>query len=292
VISCGDASRVVLDGLMVARRAVRISGNPREVIVRHCTLVPGWDIDQQCRPEWGSEPSLVVSDIAVHQPWREEGWADCPPELLTPTRICIDRSILGSIVVQRDEVGAEPARLEVSRSIVDATAKSLTAIGAPGDRRGQVVVSVVDSTVIGRVRVHAIELAENSIFTSPVDCARRQIGCMRYCYVPPRSRTPKRHACQPDAVVAAAAPGTEAVEAARVVPLFIDRRLRYGRPDYCRLDDIGPTTCASEILRGADDQSHMGVFHDGYLPQRLDSLNAAVAEFLPLGWSHVVALES
>jgi len=292
VISCGDGSRVVLDGLMVARRAVRISGNPHDVVVRHCTLVPGWDIDQQCRPEWGTEPSLVVSDLAVHAPWREEGWPDCPPELLTPTRICVDRSIVGSIVVQRDEVGAEPVRLDLQRSIVDATAQPSSAISAPGDRRAQAVVRIVDSTIVGRVRVHAIELAENSIFTGIVDSARRQIGCVRFCYVPPRSRTPRRHACQPDLVIAAAPPGTEADEAARVVPRFLDRRLRYGRPDYGRLDDRGTATCAVEILRGADDGSELGVFHDRYVPQRSDDLHAAITEFLPLGWSHDVVLES
>ena len=45
-----------------------------------------------------------------------------------------------------------------------------------------------------------IELAENSIFMGLVRVARRQIGCMRFCYVTPGSRTPRRYHCQPDLV--------------------------------------------------------------------------------------------
>ena len=42
----------------------------------------------------------------------EGGWDDCPPELLVPTRIQIDRSITGTIVIQRDEVDAAPHDVE------------------------------------------------------------------------------------------------------------------------------------------------------------------------------------
>lgn len=294
LISCGHASRVVLDGLMVTRRAVRISGNPRDVTVRHCTFVPGWELDQNCNPGWGSEPSLVLSDIPVHRPWEKENWTDCPPELLVPTRIRVDRSIIGTILVQRDEVHAEPARLDICASIVDATAKNTPAIGAPGGRRAHAVVSIVNSTIVGTVRAHLIELAENSIFTGVIDVARRQVGCIRYCYVPPSSHTPRRHACQPDLVKARAneTGGNPVDEAERVVPKFLDPRLRYGRPDYCRLDDIKANGSAREILQGADDESEMGVFHDLYVPQRLANLHAAISEFLPLGWTQGLILES
>lgn len=135
---------------------------------------------------------------------QEEVWDDCPPALLTPTRVCIDQSIVGTVIVQRDEVGAEPVRLEISRSIIDATSRKLSAISAPRDRRAQAILCVLDRTVLGRVRTHAIRLAENSIFTGVVDSVRRQVGCIRFCYVPPSSRTPKRYSCQPDLVIGAA----------------------------------------------------------------------------------------
>lgn len=292
VISCGYGTQVILDGLMIARRAVRIIGNPIEVIVRHCTLVPGWELDEQCEPESGQEPSLILSDIPLYQPGDETGWDDCPPELLVPTRVQIDRSITGTVIIQRDEVEADPVRLDICRSIVDATAQTEAAVAAPNDRFALAIVSVVNSTIIGKLMAHAVELAENSIFMGEVQVARRQIGCMRFCYIPPESRTPRRHACQPDLVVQAASGVTPESEAARVVPRFMDGEPRYGRPNYCRLDDASAPGCATEILQGADDESEMGVYHDLYQPQRRANLQSAVVDFLPLGWDLEDTFES
>jgi hypothetical protein len=281
-IDCGYGSEVILDGLMVARRAVLITGNPLAVTVRHCTLVPGWELDEDCEPCCGEEPSLILSDEhGSNQPGEDKRRDDCPPELLVPTEVRVDRSIVGTIVVRRNEVDADPVRLEICRSIVDATERDGIAISAWNDRCAHAVVSVVNSTVIGQVRAHAIELGENSIFTGKIGVARRQIGCLRFSYVPPGSRTPRRHACQPDLVMEAADEDVPGPEAARVEPRFMDQALRYGRPDYCRLDDAN---CAEEILTGADDESEMGVYHDLYQPQRTKNLQSALSEFLPLGW--------
>jgi hypothetical protein len=84
--------------------------------------------------------------------------------------------------------------------------------------------------------------------------------------VPPGSRTPRRHRCQPDLS------GGEPLR-----PLFTSER--YGTPAYGRLSDA----CPPEIRRGADDGSEMGVFHDLYEPQREDSLRARLAEYTPAG---------
>ena len=73
--------------------------------------------------------------------------------------------------------------------------------------------TILRSTVIGIIRTHAIDLAENSIFAGRVEVGRSQRGCMRFCYVPPDSRTPRRYRCQPDLATAAAA---EEVRADRV----------------------------------------------------------------------------
>jgi len=118
---------------------------------------------------------------------------------------------------------------------------------------------------------------------------RRQLGCVRFCYVPPGSRTPRRYECQPDLVVQAVmdryARGELTArerdtmlerEQLRVEPDF--NSTRYGTPTYCQL----ATTCAEEIVRGADDESELGVFHDLYQPQR-----AAKAHLLLHGASGV-----
>jgi hypothetical protein len=134
--------------------------------------------------------------------------------------------------------------------------------------------------------VHGIELAENSIFTSCVNVARRQSGCMRFCYVPSGCRTPRRYHCEPDGVVAAVKervndPAQQTIEIAnerlRVTPQFT--AIRYGSPAYAQLAD----RCADEIKRGADDQSELGSYHDLFQPQREANLLARLADYTPAG---------
>jgi hypothetical protein len=288
VITCGAGSSLVLDGLMVSRHAVRIVGDPAEVIVRHCTLVPGWELDEACEPCCGEEPSLVLSDIPLSENGHSEDASGCPPEALAVTHMCVERSIVGTILVQRDEVGADPVRLSVSDSIVDATSVKEDAVAAPNERIAHAILCIARSTVIGITRAHAIELGENSIFNGHMEVARRQLGCLRFCYVPVGSRTPRRYACQPDLAIEAATGGqTPEEEAARVAPKFMDPTLRYGKPNYCRLAD----DCAIEILQGADDESEMGVYHDLYQPQRAANLAARLSEYLPLGWQLELSYE-
>jgi hypothetical protein len=54
---------------------------------------------------------------------------------------------------------------------------------------------------------------------------------------------------------------------------------RYGGPAYCQLS----VRSAPEILRGADDESELGAFHDLYLPQREAHLRARLDEYLRFG---------
>ena len=157
--------------------------------------------------------------------------------------------------------------------------------------------TIARSTVIGTVLTHAIELAENSLFTSTVTVARRQTGCVRFCYVPPGSRTPRRYECQPDLVERAATAELRASAALRKEPPPSDADLeagqaserlrvepdfnstRYGTPTYCQLAEA----CAEEIKRGAEDESEMGAFHDLFQPQRAANLRARLDEYTPAG---------
>jgi hypothetical protein len=251
--------RLVLDGLLVTGRSVQITGELAEVVIRHCTLVPGWSIDTHCRPENETEPSLELTD--------------------TSARLRVERSIVGTILVTENEVTTDPISIQISDSIVDATRNDLVAISGPGPRIAHAVLQILRSTVLGRVRVHAIELAENSILLGRVLVARSQMGCIRFCYVRPRSRTPRRYNCQPDLVVTARPLDAEekAREEARVRPQF--NSTRYGTPQYCQLSE----DCAAEIRRGADDESEMGAFHDLFQPQREANLRARLDEFTPAG---------
>lgn len=268
-----------LDGLLITGRPVRCQGPLQAVTIRDTTLVPGWTLDPECEPERGLEPSLQLYD--------------------TPgTRVSIERSIVGTIQVKLDEVEEEPIPIYIGDSILDATGPEIEALGTPEWRLGvqkrrlaHAVLTIVRSTVFGYVDVHAIDLAENTIFDGRITVGRRQRGCMRFCYVSmPGSRTPRRYNCQPDLVEQpirlqfAAGELTEAErdraiarERRRVRPQF--NSTRYSTPTYAQL----ARTCAEEIKRGADDESEMGVFHDLYQPQRAANLQARLEEYTPAG---------
>ncbi|MFG2135490.1 hypothetical protein [Streptomyces sp. NPDC048650] len=245
----GERPRMVLDGLLVTGRGLNVTGPMGSLVLRHCTLVPGWSLEPQCAPHSPEEPSLV----------------------LDRTTVCveIDRTVLGTIEVIGDEVGTDPLPIHLRDSILDATGHDRAALSAPDCRHAHAVLYAHRTTVIGEVHTHAVELAENSVFTGRLHVARRGIGCLRFSYVPPGSRTPRRHRCQPDLA------GPE--DAARVRPLL--RGERYGTPWYCQL----AAGCAQEIRRGAEDGAEMGAYHDLYQPQREDSLRARLAEYTPAG---------
>lgn len=262
------------------------------VTIRHCTLAPGWELEYDCEPK-NDEPSLYLSDTAA--------------------AVTIERSIIGAIRIETSGREREPVRLQITDSIVDATSSDSPAIAASAEAAiAHARLTVARSTVLGGVYAHAIEAADNSIFDGRVFVARRQPGCMRFCYVAPGSRTPRRYACQPDLAlaklraekgrrtlfeiraeatvnqltVAALTTEEQASEERRVRPQFVSRR--YGFAAYCQL----AATCAAEITEGAEDESEMGVFHDLYLRQRLANLRARLDEYTPAGSESGVIITS
>lgn len=291
-------SRLTLDGLLVAGHGIDVSPRPPDdgegidtaprppadgdsegstntgdlcqVWIRHSTLVPGWGLSCDCRPTHPGQPSVVL-----------DGSAAC---------LRIDHSITGPVQVAGAD---EAAPIVVTDSIVDAMDAGQPAIAGTQGEIALAVLTAARSTIIGEVAVHAIARADDSLFLGKVEVARRQTGCIRYCYLPAGSRTPRRHRCQPeDAITAARAKidadatltPTErtarkaivsADTALRVRPHF--ESLRYGSELYARLH---PST-AAEIASGAQDGSEMGVYHDLFEPQRLALLNARLAEYVP-----------
>lgn len=173
-----EGSRFALDGLLVTGRGVQCEGPLAGITIRHCTLVPGWAIGPDCEPSRPAEPSLELTD--------------------TQADVTIERTILGSIQVSQDEVGTDPIPIRLSDSILDATGPEREAVGAPAWPLAHAVLTFERTTVLGEIQTHAIDLAENSILVGKIHVARRQRGCMRFCYVTPGSRTPRRYRCQPD----------------------------------------------------------------------------------------------
>jgi len=247
-IDGGADSEVTLNGLRVIGGPIRVVGALRRLRVQHCTLVPGSVVDNA----GGLAPALVVESVG--------------------TSVEIDHCIIGGLRV------VDGATATVHDSIVDASAEDAVAYAAPGTDGFGGGLTVVASTVVGKVRTSVLNLASNSIFlaapatgdpaaTMLIDCDRRQEGCVRFSYVSPVSRTPRRHQCQP-AIDA---------DAARLRPQFTS--LRYGDPGYGQLS----RPCAAEIATGADDEAEMGAFHQLFQPQRETNLRIRLDEYLRVG---------
>ena len=126
--------------------------------------------------------------------------------------------------------------LVVTDSILDATAQDRAALADEAGTGFGASLRIESSTVIGKVTADALALASNTLFLSavapadlpadwpgPVLARRRQEGCARFCYLPPRSRTPRRYQC---------VPATEG-EDGRVRPW--PASTRYGDPRYAQL---------------------------------------------------------
>ena len=105
---------------------------------------------------------------------------------------------------------------------------------------------------------------------------RRQIGCVRFCYIPKGSQTPRRYRCQPEFPPESPESTREEISL-RIRPRFTSTR--YGDPGYAQLHK----NISEEIFEGADNGSEMGVFNNLYQPQRINNLKSVIVEYLRFG---------
>lgn len=276
----GEEAEIILDGLVISGGRLVIpdtGGNAlRRLVLRNITLVPGHSLNIDGEPASPELPSLVVE--------------------IPNVTVEIERSILGAIRT------VEGVSVSVKDSIIDAIANTGTAFASLDGTRHGGVLTLCETTVIGKVGARSFPLISNCIldaaltetdvWTAPVWALQRQTGCARFSYIPPQSRVPRQHRCQPQF---AAANAVEAAEArnpalsdsarthlirgvqARVVPAFTSTR--YNDPAYGQLLLSAP----EDIRRGADSGSEMGAYHHLYHPQRHDALLFRLNEFLPIG---------
>ena len=225
--------RLVLNGLLIEGSVTAVPGDLGRLHVSHCTLAPG-------------HGGLVVAAQS----------ADGSNDRL---ELVVERSISAAITLD-----APAPSLAVSDSIVHGDAGN--AISAPATN-----VAVESSTMRGTTDARTLE-ASNSIFTDVVVAARRQVGCVRFSYLPSESQTPRRFRCQAELALAAGDGPAE-----RLVPMFTSFEL--GHPGYGQL----ARASAVELRVGADDGSELGAF--GFLkqPQREANLLAGLDEYLRFG---------
>jgi hypothetical protein len=196
------------------------------------------------------------------------------------------------------------ATARLGDSILDATGATRVAYAALDGAGPGGALTLLATTVVGKVHAAALPLVSNSIllaalapagetWTAPVRAERKQQGCLRFSYVPPGTVGPHRHRCQPDLEIAAEIERRErktgtplgaaerAAIAARtaggLVPGFT--ALRYGLAGYAQLRDSAP----GQIRTGADDEAEMGAFHALYQPQRETNLRVRLDEYLRFG---------
>ena len=249
-----DGGLLILDGLIVEGGLTVEDGDLSRLELRHATLGAfASGLNSGISVAAGNERLSVLADHAVLG------------EIVMATAsggVCVLDTVLGEA---RGEA-VEPATAPL---VIDAPESDL---------------EIARSTLFGRIAGRSLE-AENSILTGVVDIARRQAGCMRYCFAPLPGRTPRRYRCAPDralsdAKVRLGADWTEAERLKilqRVAPQFVSSA--YGSDRFAQLS----LACVSEIAQGAEGGAAMGAsFHLGE-PFRRANLARSFEEYLPFG---------
>lgn len=246
----GAGSAFELNGLLIANHPLRLGGDIDGLRLRHLTLVPGRELNPDGSPQQPGQPSLILESPALEA--------------------SIERCLLGPLLAD------ENAEVEILDSVLDADDREEPAYADLTGTGFGARLRIRRCTVIGIILTRILSLGDSSLFLGRVTAERRQEGCVRYSFVPVASRVPRRFQCQP--VVPEGATDAEALQLQRrMEPRFSS--LRYGDPAYCQLD----WRSRQEILRGADDESEMGVFASLQQPQREDALRTRLEEYLPVG---------
>jgi hypothetical protein len=247
------AGQLLLSGLWLAGQ-LSVSGGGATINVQDSTLVPGLALTPSADPVLPGDPSIAVTAVEVS--------------------LNVLRSITGPIAA--DSGGSA----RVCSSIVDATSPCCVAYAAPDLASAGADLHIEDSTVIGKVHTRTIPLASNTIFfarrprrdpwPAAVWASRQQTGCVRFCWLPFDSITPRRYLCLPP----------DAASEDALTPKFIT--LCFGQPGYALLSGDVPLA----IWHGADNGSQIGVYYQIQETEAVRNVQLRAPEYLP------VALES
>ena len=245
---------IILDGLLLEGRLSVLAGNLDRLRIRHCTLAPR------------------TGGLMVHTSDRED-------RQNSQLRVSIHRSVTGPLAVPEGVAG-----LHVEDSIIDALegTPSQPSIGGMNEDEPDFDLPGPETqlkrvTIIGSVHVKELSLASEVIFMRRVQSERRQLGCVRFSYVPEDSLTPRRYECQPDLALDDIPETKKRVVRARLRPSFSSTR--FGDPAYGQLG----RNCADEIRYGAEGGGEMGAFNFLQQPQREENLFVRLTEYLPFG---------
>jgi hypothetical protein len=262
---CGTAGadsdnpgELILNGVLIEGALTVLVGNLGGLSVAHCTLAPG-------------KSELAVNASAVDAQKKNARLG-----------VSLERSISGPVTLPETVTKLTIADSVIANGVENDDAK--TAIDAR-----HAGVDIERSTVFGAGEVGSLE-ASNCIFTGAVRAVRRQVGCVRFSYLPLASLAPRRYRCQPDLEIATqidrrekkinAPLGPAERDAIRdevtawMAPTFTSTS--YGLPGFAQLRLSAP----AQIRTGTDDEAEMGAFHNLYQPQRETNLRVRLEEYL------------
>ena len=267
IISAKDAE-LSLHNLTLAR-SIQVTGAAETALtIRHCTLAPvelAQDLSMQPR----SEPSVR--------------WVDAGSR----GTLVIDHTLSGRLMTSPD------VSVELLDSAVDAhTDTGVALAGADDGKVAAGTLQLVRTTVIGAIRVRALERAEHALVTGRIISEQQQQGCVRFSYLPSDSRVPRRYRCQPEWAVQQARDAARQLEPS-VGPdtlVRLEARLRsslrpaftssrFGHPAYLQLH----ASCPVEIRMGAENGAEMGLFQSLGQAQCEASVHARMEEYLRFG---------
>jgi hypothetical protein len=279
LLSRNDQLRLVMDpsttielsGLVLAGAPLVIEESAdtetRTLVLRHCTLVPGITRDPD-----GTAHSVGRASLIVLHPFAS---------------VTLDHCIVGPVVA------VEGAEVSANDSILDASAEDEIAFcgRAPAGGGGLLKVSTAGEretgdglaagghltldacTVLGKVHAERLDVSDSLLLAArtdagdawpaPIWAERRQVGCIRFSFVPPGSRTPRKFHCAGDD------PAHRPFHTS----------LRYGDPGYMQLR----RSTHPAIRTGSSDEAEMGVTHELYEPQRETNLRIRLDEYLRYG---------
>lgn len=238
--------QLLINGLLIEGQ-LSLRGAPVAVQISDSTLVPGLGAVNpgvsQC------DPSIVLHDDAT---------------------LCMTRCICGPIAA------SAAGSVRITGSIVDAQSPCCVVYSGPDGCSAGADLHIEDSTIVGKVRTRTMQLASNTLFfgrlgrhdpwQSALWCSRRQAGCVRFCWLPAGSITPRRYECLPP----------EASGGNLFEPSFIT--LRYGHPGYALFSGDVPLA----LWQGADNGSQIGVYHQIQETEAVANVQIRTPEFLPV----------
>jgi hypothetical protein len=262
---------VTLSGLLI-EGAIDVTGALGTLRLLHTTLVPGVWLSPTGAPGTTTASIIVATTAGGHA-------------INSTLDVQIAASITGPLAIPAGIHG-----LYVTDSIVDGIGG--VAIGSGDATQFAPATTLVRTTVLGTTFAQSTNATE-TIFGGALTAQRRQIGCVRFSYVPPLSSAPRKYRCQPDLEIATEIqtateqagqpiPSTQSnairsAVSAWLVPTFTSSH--YGDPGYGQLAAGG----VSQIATGAEDGSEMGVFAQLKQPQRAQNLRTRLGEYLPVG---------